>query len=358
LAACDPDDESASPEEPTDASSAVDVSSAVDASSAVDVSEDGAPSPGGVAPLFITTMTHLEGSWNYGGPQGHDKFDVDVDKIVLAMNTFEPHGALLTVESEVPFSTAATEWNSDIFDQLMARGHGVGTHCDIVPDQPVLPPPEIAAQFSERKVLMDALIGEENNLGCSGGQGRNDWIVGAHLAGFKFVNGIVGFAFLSMPLDNRPDGWTDEYILEDGHHHDPVPVDLEDRIHPFMMDDALDLVPDVPGKVLLSAGALGRLDGFAEAAQGVSCNPSCTFEDADIEAVFDRIDEAIALHDPTRVGKMDVYFPLSIFKSDNIPFIDAFLSRLKEEYVDTGKITWATQKDIYDAYISWNSLEP
>jgi hypothetical protein len=194
-------------------------------------------------------------------------------------------------------------------------------------------------------------------LGCSGGQGRNDWIVGADLAGFKYVDGIVGFAFLSMPLENRPEGWTDDYILKEGHYHDNVPLELVDRIHPFMMDDATDLVPDVPGKVLLSAGGLGRLDAFADGERGESCGSSCVFEDDDVDAAFRRIDEAIDVHDTSRVAKIDIYFPLSNFKDNNIPTIEAFLGRLKTDYIDTGKLQWGTQREVYEAYLAWNGLD-
>ena len=318
-------------------------------------SEVGAPQQR--APIFIATMTHLEGNWSYDGPDGEMKFTKDVEKIDLAMDVFDAHGALLTIESEIPFATAASAWDSDIFDRLMARGHGVGTHCDIGPDQPLVPIGEFAQQFIDRKAPMDALIGADNNLGCSGGQGRNDWILGADIAGFKYIAGIVGFAYLSMPLENRPEGWTDGHILIDGHFHDNVPVDLATRIHPFMMSDATDMVPDEDGRVLLLAGGLGRLDSFADKAAGVDCNPDCAFEDDDITEGLARIEEALSLHDPTRVGKIEVYFPLSNFHADKLPYIESFLSQVKAKYIDTGALQWGSQSDIYKAYVAWNGLD-
>jgi len=306
------------------------------------------------APIFITTMTHLEGNWDYGGDNGEKKFQLDVGKIQTAMDTFDAHEALLTIESEIPFSTMAKKVQSDIFDQLIARGHGVGTHCDIKPDVPVIPVDEFSQEFAVRKAPMDDLVGAANNLGCSGGQGRNDWIAGAHLAGFKFIDGVVGFGYLSMDEDKRPEGWTDDYILKEGHYHDNIPVDLAKRIHPFMMDDATDMVPDVPGKVLMSSGGLGRLDSFADQEEGIKCNPNCTLEDKDVDAVFKRIDEALAVHDPARVGKVDIYFPLSMFKPNNLAHIDTFLAKLKKDYIDTGKLTWATQRGVYESYVAWN----
>ena len=106
--------------------------------------------------------------------------------------------------------------------------------------------------------------------------------------------------------------------------------------------------------VLLNAGGLGRLDAFGDEEKGVRCNPDCTFEDEDIEAAFRRIDEALAVHDTTRIGKIDIYFPLSSFQAGKLSYIESFLSRLKAEYIDTGKLKWATQREVYEAYMSWN----
>ena len=304
------------------------------------------------APIFITTMTHLEGNWDFSGNDGKEKFDQKILSIELAMDTFEKYDALLTIESEIPFSTAAIEWSSDIFQAILNRGHGAGTHCDISPLQSILSIEEFSEQFRQRKVLMDTLIGVENNLGCSGGQGFNDWILGASAAGFKFIDGIVGYAFLSMPLENRPVGWTNDYIIEQGHYHDNVPVSLAERIHPFMMEDASDFTPDKPGRILLSAGGLGRLDGFADEERGETCRPRCSFEHEDIDAAFRRIDEALTFHDINKIGKIDIYFPLSSFTTKNISYIESFLSRLKDEYITRGKLQWGTQRAVYEAYTS------
>ena len=309
------------------------------------------------APIFITTMTHLEGNWDFSGNDGKEKFDQKILSIELAMDTFEKYDALLTIESEMPFAKAAIEWSSDIFQAILNRGHGAGTHCDISPLQPILSIEEFSEQFRERKVLMDTLIGVENNLGCSGGQGFNDWILGASAAGFKFIDGIVGYAFLSMPLEKRPAGWTNDYIIEQGHYHDNVPVALAERIHPFMMEDASDFIPDKPGRILLSAGGLGRLDGFADEERGETCRPRCSLEHEDIDAAFRRIDEALNLHDINKIGKIDIYFPLSSFSTKNISYIESFLSRLKDEYITPGKLKWGTQRAVYDAYISLINAE-
>jgi hypothetical protein len=321
---------------------------------AAPVPGDAGPPPGARAPIFITTMTHLEGNWRYEGPMGERKFMGDVGKIRLAMSTFAAHGAKLTVESEIPFSTAAIESGSEIFTELLESGHGVGTHCDITPGAPRMEAEAYAQEFIARKTPMDMLIGADNNLGCSGGQSRSDWILGAHLAGFRYVNGPVAFGFLSMPEENRPEGWTDEYILDEGHFHANIPLELVDRIHPYMMADATDMVPDEDGVVLLSSGGMGRLDAMSEREDDVDCAPMCSFDDRDVTLAIAAIDGALAVHDPTRVGKLTFYFPLANFNENNIPYITTFLSRVNAEYIATGRLQWATQKELYEAYVEWN----
>lgn len=307
------------------------------------------------APIFLTTMTHLEGSWRYDGAMGARRFAGDVAKIRLAMETFSAHGAKLTIESEIPFAEMELVQSTGIFGALMAAGHGVGTHCDIPPDAPRVEPMVYAEEFGRRKAPMDMLVGAENNLGCSGGQGRSDWILGAHLAGFEYVDGTVAFGFLSMDEDQRPTGWTDAYILDEGHYHDNIPLELADRIHPYMMADATDMVPDPEdGVVLLSSGGMGRLDSQTERVHGVSCRPNCTFDEEDVEHALAAIEGALAVHDPSRVGKIDFYFPLANFEAAKLPYITAFLERVDREFIQTGRLQWATQSDLYRAYAAWN----
>ena len=129
------------------------------------------------------------------------------------MILFSDLGALLTVESEMPFAEAEFQFNSGIFDELMADGHGVSSHCGITPDAPVEPPMVFSDEFAVRKVKMDAVIDAEQYLVCSGRQGRRDWILGAYNAGFKESDVVVSFAYHSLPPEKRPPGLTDEYIL-------------------------------------------------------------------------------------------------------------------------------------------------
>ncbi len=304
------------------------------------------------APLFLTTMTHMEGDWPDDTDQ--DFFLRNVQRLRFGMDLFEDYGAKMTVESEKPFSRANTVWDLNILQEVVRRGHGVGTHCDIGFRDPIMPAEEFAALLKENKDLVDALVGAENNRGCSGAGGANDWAVAARMAGFDYIDGIVGMHYLSMPIANRPDpSWTDQYIRNVAFHYN-APVELEQRLYPFLIKDATDFIPDPDGTLLVSGGDLGQLAGLAEAEQDVICRPDCSLADEDVEALLRIIDEVDRTRDRSRIAKLNLYFPANIFVETNESSLRHFLSQM-EELERQGIIQWATQLEVAEAVFSWNS---
>ncbi|MCB8951505.1 MAG: hypothetical protein H6650_05775 [Ardenticatenales bacterium] len=299
------------------------------------------------APLLFTTMTHMEAS--FLDDQDPDIFHAHVEQLRYGMKLFETYGAKMTIESEKPFARANAIWGTNVLLEAIMRGHGVGTHCDIGFNDPPMPIPQFAALLHENKVLVDDLVGAENNRGCSGAGGVNDWALAADMAGFDYVNGIVGMHYLSMPLQNRPDGWTDEYIRQVA-FHEQAPVDLAQRMHPFMVADAVDFVADEDGVILVSAGDLGRLDYMAEDG---ACAPDCPLTFADTNTLVRQILAAAALHDPTRVGKLSAYLPVDIYSHENEAPLRYFLMQMRHLETE-GIITWATQGEVLDTYSAWN----
>ena len=199
------------------------------------------------APLLMTTMTHMEGGFN--DDESEEAFLRHVEQLRYGMSLADEYGAKLTIESERPFAEANEIWDLNIMQEIVDAGHGVGTHCDRGGSRPEVPVEELAKELSINKELVDALVGEEENRGCSGAGGRTDWVLAAAEAGFDYINGIVGFHYLSMDLDARPDGWSDAYIVSTT-YHDNAPVDIEDRIYPRMLADATDFDADEDGVVL------------------------------------------------------------------------------------------------------------
>jgi hypothetical protein len=305
----------------------------------------------GEAPLLFAPMTHMESG--HKDDENRDLFMLHVEQLRYGMTLAEEYGAKLTIESERPFAIACRKWNLNLLQEAMDRGHGVGTHGDVGFGGRRLSEEQLAQALADRKALVDSLVGSRNNRGISGGGGPNDWILAAHEAGFKYVDGIVGTHYLSMPLENRPDAsWTDEFIRSEG-FHEAAPVDFAERIHPFMLADARDFLPDRNGVVLCSSGETGNLAALAEA-QATPCRGNqCVLTKEDVDAMVGLIMEADRVRDRSRIAKLTVLIPAPLFVPRNEGPLRHFFDQLRM-LEDEGIITWATQGEVYDAYVAWN----
>jgi len=388
--------------------------------------------PSGPAPFFVTTMTHMEGGWADALPGRASLFVKHAAQLRLGARLAMLHDATLTVESEIPFSSAQIIYGDDVMAELHDRyGHGVGTHCDIgprinagtgidytalmesavgatggpslfdigfessltptflsafaglhlanFPDELVdlyvedfllaygfsLTPGagggpgaslgltergvlELVAEWRVRKVLVDELVGAENNLGCSGGGGLSDWVQAAELADFAYVDGVVGYHFLPTLSGARPPGWTNPAIFG-GLYHEPAPVLLEDRVHPVFLDDALDLQEDLGGDVLMSPGSIGRLEAFDGTTGDLTL--------ADVAGALDALEDAVAAQNPTKVGKATFYLPAAIFTEANEPVLAEFFDEVQSRFVEPGRASWASQREVYDAVVAWEEFK-
>jgi len=312
------------------------------------------PSPPGVpgeAPMLFASMTHMEGG--HKDDENQNLFLLHLEQLRYGMDLAEEYGAKLTIESEKPFALACQKWGFNVLQEVLDRGHGVGTHGDVGYGGPTLNPRQLVRAFEERKALVDALVGAEHNRGISGGGGVTDWVLAAHEAGFKYVDGIVGMHYLSMPLENRPDAsWTDEYIRAES-FHDCAPVEFAQRIYPVMLADATDFEPDEDGVVLCSTGGIGCLDGMVEAMTTGCQGGKCPFTKEDVDLVVEKILEADRIRDPSRVAKVQVYMMAPLFVPQNEEVLRYFFGEL-QALQDQGIIAWATQGEVYDTYVAWN----
>lgn len=308
----------------------------------------GATSGGGVADasFYFTTMTHMEGSFK--DDKDEDLFIRHVAQIRWAMDLFDEYGAKLTIESEQSFAKANVRWDLNVLEEIVGRGHGVGTHADFGAERKPLGLAALTREFADNKELVDALVGAASNRGVSGGQGPGDWVTAASRAGFGYVDGIVGFAYLSMPESERPEGWTDAAIRST-YYHDNAPEDLARRTHPFWLTDAADFAEDADGTLLVNGGDAGELSSLAEGRS--VCAPNCVLDAADVSALRAQLDAALALHDGSRVGKLNVHVPLSLLDEKQEPVLRELLSMLKS-YADAGTVVFGTQKDVYDAALA------
>ena len=58
------------------------------------------------------------------------------------------------------------------------------------------------------------------------------------------------------------------------------------------------------------------------------------------------------VRDPERLMKVDVYLSLSLFKEENTDLVTLFIDTVNTEFVDTGRIEWATQAEVYESYVA------
>ncbi len=317
----------------------------------------GGPSTGAAdAPLYLTTMTHMEG--NFTDDRNQDVFLRHVEELRYGMDLADEYGAILTIESEQPFARANALWNLNMMAEVRDRGFGVGTHCDIGFNEPPMSVNQFAAMFAENKSLVDALIGAENNLGCSGGGSVNDWALAASQAGFKYLDGIVGMHYLAMPLENRPGPeWTDEFI-RNGHFHLNAPVDINQRIYPFELANAQDFVADPNPVIVVSSGELGLFAALAEQGREYGGGPvlhddEYTFDNADVDKLVSIIRETDQTRDRSRIAKLCVYIPANAYVPENEAVLRYFFEQI-QVLENEGMITWATQRQVYEAYVEWN----
>ncbi len=288
--------------------------------------------------MFFVLSTHLEGNTRDNADQA--AYNADVALLETAFSAAEAHGATIDVGCGTNFAVAEQRWGKFVLAEAVARGHQVSTHADI----PALKttPAALLTELRRQKAAVDALVGAENDLGVSGLQGPFDWIGAARDAGFSWVSGLTGLAYLSMPVSARPPGWSDAYIRKTAFHF-PAPVDLDARVHPVFVSDARDFVADPNGTVLVDSGELGTLSSLAE---GGSCT-TCKLDAADITALGLQIEAALALDDgsPSVVA---LQVPLPLFGGKNAALLGQALD-LVGTYVDQGRLQWGTRMDAFDA---------
>lgn len=312
------------------------------------------PSSGDVAPLYLTTMTHLENDWNIDTNEIF--FKKTVEEIRYGMDLAERYKAIFTFESGESFAKAITNFDDNVMKEALDRGHGVGTHVDLSAKQKMSV--EAAAQIvKEHKDLVDALVGAENNISCSGVSAKSDWYAAAKGGGCKLIDGVVGFAYLSMSMKNRPEGWTDAVILNEKFHY-PAPVG-DDRFYPFWISDSEDFVADVDGDILLSSGETFSLAMFAEAGgrngDRPECENDCPLTTEDVTAVVDDLKDFVTIRDSSKITKYNVYLPSNLFVPENEMVLKQFLLEM-EKLQKQGIIQWASQKDVYEAKLAERSL--
>ncbi len=295
-------------------------------------------------PLYFSVMIHMEEDWT--DDTNIALFQKHVDQLEWAMDIFEEYDAKLTIETEVPFATAVLDNDATILNDALDRGHGVGTHCG--KDMDTSSVSALTESYTERKALVDSIVGAENNRGCSGGWGTADYVIAATNAGFGYLDGVVYLAYLSMPRAERPDQVSNQDIIHI-YYHDPVIPEFGDHIYPRFLEDATDFEEDPGGDIVLLNGELGEISSLYEGRS--TCAPDCELTEDDFEYVYDKIETAYEIRDDSRVAHLYVHAPLNTFVESNEALLRSWLSEMQELQTE-GNIQWATQGEVYNAKLS------
>ncbi|MBI4598961.1 hypothetical protein HY734_02055 [Candidatus Uhrbacteria bacterium] len=297
------------------------------------------------APVYFATMTHLEGGWTQA-LEARPFFDRQASLLRMAYDLAEDYDAVITIESEIPMAEAMIKWDDNLLQEALDRGQGVGTHCDIDP-KTEFTTEEMIQEFALRKAAVDALVDPSENLGCAGGGGPSDWYVGAIGAGFKYLDGIVGFHYLALPISERPDGWIDRTITQEYYHY-AVPVEEEKRFYPFVISE-VGFVEDPDGELVVSAGDIGAIQSIAEldGEEGWEgdCDGPCEFTREDVDVLVDRIRSVVESRDTSRLMKLQVYIATQYYDDPDMEYFFQEMQTLQEE----GVMEWASQKQVYEA---------
>jgi len=309
-------------------------------------------------PVYIATMTHLEGGEAWQKAATNESFFSSIAKeLRYGMDMAETYGATLTFESEKPFSLGSAAFDDNVLREALDRGHGVGTHCDIAP-QVELPLNELVAEFKACKDPVDALVGVENNLGISGGGGKSDWYAGASEAGFSYLDGTVALHYLALPESARPKGWNDKAILRE-FFHDPAPQD-ESYFYPFLIG-GLGFEEDSGGNLLVTNGCIGDVRHYEETQPlgldlgTASCGEDCPMTQQDVDLAVEFVRDFVGQHDGSRPGKITFFFPSATFVEENEAMLNSFFSTM-QKLENEGLVQWASQREVYDVMMEYYGI--
>ena len=298
----------------------------------------GAPGSGIV---YLGVMVHLEG-WN--DDKNQDRFAAHAAQVRGTADLFGKYGAKLTFESK-EVTDGILRWGDNVLLEMQERGHGVGVHADLG-GSPSTDCAGLAPELRAEREQLESLGVRVRHV--SGNVSHCDWIAATIDAGYSFTTGIVAYGVMSMPAANRPPEFRN--CKSPSACHDVFPPELEDRLHPWRPASGTDwLTHDPNGQLVILASAQGIACAQEEASGGDKMK-GCLFEQADIQALMDVLDQALELAAPDQVNIL--YFSWSLGSPLDPLLLEQWLQAV-ELYVHAGRVQWKTLPEMYEAYVAW-----
>ena len=162
----------------------------------------------------------------------------------------------------------------------------------------------------------------------------------------------VYFCYLMVPQHLRPDQVSDQQIIN-SLYHDPVPPEFQERIHPHRISSAVTFPTDTIGDIFFLTGSIGELSSLAEGRK--NCFPICVFDEADIDTLIAKVRQALDLADPDDFTVVYCHSPLKLYQTKNEPLFEKLFHNLAG-LVDSGRVEYATQGQIYDFFLEWEQI--
>jgi hypothetical protein len=296
----------------------------------------------GQAVLQIGVMVHLEG---WGDDNNRARFEEHAGLVREYATLFEKHGAKLTWESK-ELTEGSIRWDDNVLLEMQQRGHGVGVHADIG-GQTTYDCARFADDLRAEKVQLESLGVVVRHV--SGIVSHCDWVTTAADAGYLFTTGLVAYAVMSMPVEQRPAEYRN--CKTPAACHDTFPAELADRIHPWRADDGTNwLTDDRDGRLVIlpASGGLAHMDEDASGANPPGGN--WTYTQADLDAFFAELDAALALAKPGQVNTY--YLSWSLGAQLDRELLEKWLQGI-ESYVQSGRVKWSSLPEMYDSYVAW-----
>ncbi len=333
------------------------------------------PQAGGDGVLYITTITHIEKwkedkqrAWNY---HDDDKLLKEHEEILKDLaDLYDKHEAKLTIEASTSMANGIKKFGNNILLELQQRGHGIGAHMDLGLDAQAsiragkgvagVTYQELVEQMEQQKNAIDSVL-DQPIVHNSGTPSTLDWVGASVESGFECHTSAVTYYLLPVPEQDRPEGWTDKYILS-GNYHYTFPFDIADRVNPWKMESGANWFEhSTNGKLIYIPGESGvQFSSFYEYyAQGVKDHEELarvsTFTKEDVDGVLENLKQVMSYTDKNKVNTYYIMLTMDDIISDrenNFELLEYFLSEI-DKYVKQGKVQWKSVPEMCEAYQDW-----
>lgn len=247
-------------------------------------------------------------------------------------------------------------WDASLIRALQRSG-AVGLHADILG-------PTTAAMTSylssRRTLLQSAATAGSPLYDVSGICSERNWARAAIDSGFTSVTGIVDYCEKALPVWQQSTNV--RFCTNPGDCHDPW-GSMEQRVNPWRASQASQFhTHDPSGELILIPGS-GEITCLEEALTipspgGPECELHVTSPQGDLDEARALIDEALLHVEPGKLNQ--IHFTWSFGRDHGVPNLNALLSAIHTEYVDTGRARWSTIDRMVERYqsLSATNQEP